>query len=821
MGKNTQLGFVLQLTILRHSGWPLVEFTNIPMKIIHYVANQLDLDSKDFYKYFNRKNTKYEHLESICKLFNYKKYNKNIETFLFDELMLITQSETNSFRLVNYALDILRKNKVVIPSIRSIEQIVCQVKEDIQDSIFNLIDNSVTIANKQQLDNLITVQDGDIKTKLSWLRAVPGKSSSKTFNEIADRIEYIRSLELENIDLGSIHNNKIEELCKLGSKYEAYDFKRFDAKKRYSILSIYLIKFCEKLIDQAIQIHDIQVQNIQSFGKKEQENLIKKNGKKANLGLHNYVELGNLIIKNKEEGKTSVDFKNIENIMPWEEFVHSIAEISEITRPKEYNTLDLIAKKYSSLRRYTPRLLKVLEFKASKSGNPILKALETIREVNTTSKRKMPNDAPLDFVTSQWEEYVYDQEGNIDKKYYELAAFTELKNAIRSGDISIIGSKQHIPFEEYLMNESEWLKYKEESIDFKVPLDVEEYLTDRLTLLNNKLKYVSDNIKKLKGVSIENNKFVLSKLEKAVPDEAKKLSAKIYNLMPKVNLSDILIDTCKHTLFDKKLIHTSTNKEPKDTERSCIIATLMGLGTNIGLKEMEQAVKGITYKQMSNVANWRMSDDNLDKAMAEIINCQHKQPYAKYWGDGTTSSSDGVRVRTGVETLNASYNPHYGFEKGVTMYSAVSDQYSRFGVGVINTNSRDAIHVVDILLRHNTELEIEEHYTDTAGYTDQVFGLTHLLGFRFAPRLRDISDCKLYYVEKKEEFKNIQSVIKGKININIIKENFDDILKLAHSIKQGKVSASLIMSKLGSYSRQNSLAKALSEIGKIEKQFLY
>jgi TnpA family transposase len=94
---------------------------------------------------------------------------------------------------------------------------------------------------------------------------------------------------------------------------------------------------------------------------------------------------------------------------------------------------------------------------------------------------------------------------------------------------------------------------------------------------------------------------------------------------------------------------------------------------------------------------------------------------------------------TGVETLNASYNPHYGFEKGVTMYSAVSDQYSRFGVGVINTNSRDAIHVVDMLLNHNTELEIEEHYTDTAGHTDQVFGLTHLLGFRFAPRLRDIS----------------------------------------------------------------------------------
>ncbi|SUY45065.1 TnpA, transposase (3' segment) [Clostridium putrefaciens] len=429
----------------------------------------------------------------------------------------------------------------------------------------------------------------------------------------------------------------------------------------------------------------------------------------------------------------------------------------------------------------------------------------------------MPKNAPLDFVSNQWEEYVYDEDGNIDKKYYELAAFTELKNAIRSGDISIVGSNQHIPLEEYLLTEEEWTKYKEKSTDFKVPLDAEKYLADRIALLNSKLKYVSDNIKKLKGVSIENNKFILSRLEKAVPDDAKRLSSKVYALMPRVNLSDILIDICKYTMFDKKLIHTATNKEPKDIEKGCIIATIMALGTNIGLKKMEQAVKGLTYKQMSNVANWRMSDDNLENAMIEIVNIQHKQPYARYWGNGTTSSSDGVRVRTAVESLNSSYNPHYGFEKGVTMYATVSDQYSRFVIDVINTNSRDAIHIVDILLNHNTELEIEEHYTDTAGYTDQVFGLTHLLGFRFAPRLRDISDCKLYYVETKEDFKNIESVIKGKININVIKENYDDILKLAYSIKQGKVSASLIMSKLGSYARQNSLAKALSEIGKTEK----
>jgi TnpA family transposase len=149
--------------------------------------------------------------------------------------------------------------------------------------------------------------------------------------------------------------------------------------------------------------------------------------------------------------------------------------------------------------------------------------------------------------------------------------------------------------------------------------------------------------------------------------------------------------------------------------------------------------------------------------------------------------------------------------------SGLHPQFSTFYTKVINTNARDAVHVIDGLLHHETDLTIEEHYTDTAGYTDQVFGLSHLLGFRFAPRLRDLSDAKLYTIDKLDEFKNIENLFRGKINMKIIQDNYDDVLRLAHSIREGKVSGSLIMGKLGSYARQNSLATALREMGRIEK----
>ncbi len=182
-----------------------------------------------------------------------------------------------------------------------------------------------------------------------------------------------------------------------------------------------------------------------------------------------------------------------------------------------------------------------------------------------------------------------------------------------------------------------------------------------------------------------------------------------------------------------------------------------------------------------------------------------------------TSSSDGMRVQVGVSSLHADANPHYGTGKGTTIYRFVSDQFSSFYTKVINTNARDAVHVIDGLLHHETDLHIEEHYTDTAGYTDQVFGLTNLLGFRFAPRLRDLADSKLYSFEKPDQYPEMEKLLRGRINTKIIQENYDDVLRLAHSIRKGTVSASLIMGKLGSYSRQNSLATTLREMGRIDK----
>lgn len=110
------------------------------------------------------------------------------------------------------------------------------------------------------------------------------------------------------------------------------------------------------------------------------------------------------------------------------------------------------------------------------------------------------------------------------------------------------------------------------------------------------------------------------------------------------------------------------------------------------------------------------------------------------------------------------------------------------------------------------------HYTDTNGFTDHVFGLTHLLGFRFAPpRIRDLGETKLYIPKGGAAYQALMPLIGGPLNTKAIRAHWDEILRLSSSIKQGTVTASLMLRKLGSYPRQNGLAVALRELGRIER----
>ena len=145
----------------------------------------------------------------------------------------------------------------------------------------------------------------------------------------------------------------------------------------------------------------------------------------------------------------------LEAVLPWDRLVASVEEAKQLARPVDYDYLDLLEKKFYVLRKYTPTLLTSLEFHSTKSAEPLMRAIEMVRTMNANGKRKVPEDAPLEFISNRWQKHIYDDDGNINRHYYEMAVLTELRNSIRSGDVSIAGSREHKDFEEYLFSKED------------------------------------------------------------------------------------------------------------------------------------------------------------------------------------------------------------------------------------------------------------------------------------------------------------------------------------------------------------------------------
>ncbi len=166
-----------------------------------------------------------------------------------------------------------------------------------------------------------------------------------------------------------------------------------------------------------------------------------------------YGQIGNALI-DVREGQGDA-YTAIKSVLSWDNFVNSVEEAEELAHPANFNYFDLLDKRYSQLRRYTPKLLSFIDFKASNLTSSIVEALKTIKELNYTDRRHIPDDAPVDFIKPKCSKYVFDDR-KIKRHYYEMSALSELRDGLRSGDISVSGSHQYQDFEYYLLPPKQW-----------------------------------------------------------------------------------------------------------------------------------------------------------------------------------------------------------------------------------------------------------------------------------------------------------------------------------------------------------------------------
>jgi TnpA family transposase len=274
--------------------------------------------------------------------------------------------------------------------------------------------------------------------------------------------------------------------------------------------------------------------------------------------------------------------------------------------------------------------------------------------------------------------------------------------------------------------------------------------------------------------------------------------------------------------FSKHFKHLSNKRTKSFPKIQALHAAIVGLGCNISIPQMAKISKGIANHEIDHIRTWYLSNENLNDANDAIIAYTETLDIVKLFRKDTElnhTASDGQKFDIAVDSLNAGYSfKYFGLGRGVSRYSFVDESHRLFYTTVINANEREAAYVIDGLMHHDP-IQSSKHSTDTFGYSEIVFAISDFLGFSFAPRIKNFKDQQLYAFEAKKAYRQQGHMLlpDKQINIAIIEEQWEQIQRFILTIKERRTSASQLLKRLTSYSKQHKLYQALREYGRIVK----
>lgn len=755
-----------------------------------------------------------------------------------------------------------------------------------------------------------------VRTRLGWLREPLENPSAHTLAESVERILYIKALKLP-IPTEQVPRNRVVQLARRCGSYGNQPLSNFKPLKRYALLAAYLHDLLQTQIDDAVEMFDQLMLELLRKGERCQEIYFADRARTQNSNLALLTQAVEAFLRAYTDKLDP--FTTVFEAVGEKHLEATVQSAKQNGRPADSDYLDLIEAKYSRLRASLMRWYQTLTFHSvrGREKEPCLLALDHVvklekldRRVGRTVQRvgQTTYEAPLTHLNERWRKHTV-RGKKVVSCFYEAAAFEVLKARLRSGDISVVGSRRYLSFESYLLPkpnpsslgdpnlsdplspsgvdldleletqpdedgsfdlllqpDSDALELNsslddelgqtaveaENEMELEFPAGFDEgapsigastsvnqnwglaisgsahsYLDSRQSQLEEWLRLLVGSIgEPTCGIRLdEKGKLHEVALKKEVTAANEAARDMVYDYLPRLGLAEMLLEVNEWTGFMRHFTHLSSGEATTGERKLTLLAAIMGLGLNLGLGKLAES-STYTYRQLSWAAEWHIRDETLSRAMAELDNFVLSQPFSRYRGDGSRSSSDGMRFKVGVKNAEAVPNARYfGTGRGITLYTHVADISMPFYGQLISTNDREALYVLDGLNNHESDIAIKEHFTDTNGFSEHLFALSALLGYRFAPRIKNVLGQRLYTTRKFEEKLTggengatwVNDLVKFSLSRKPIIEQWDEILRIGASIKRGKVSAVLLMQKLAAYPRQNRIARALGAMGKLEK----
>jgi TnpA family transposase len=604
----------------------------------------------------------------------------------------------------------------------------------------------------------------------------------------------------------------------VAKRYDVYELRRFTPTKRYTLLACFLVEIQKTILDHIVALHDQLLTKKMREAHNAFEQQYRQVRRHSRRGLATLITTGETLLD--PEWAPDTTLAALRHELGEATLREAVAICTARQCLEDRGEIDALRARYPGLRRYFPAFF-TLPFQGEPGSEPLLQGLALVRQLDVGTQHALSWLVPTAFVPRKFWPGVANPDGTLDRRTWELGLAVAVRDGLRSGDVYLPESRRHVSFSHLVYEPARWQQERDDAYTaLQLPQAPEDFCTRLQGVFDDVAQHAAHGLSTNDFVTIRRGQLHCKKRDALeLPPRIIQLRRTIEGALPRVRIEDLLMQVDAWCHFTQAFRPPGERTARRAHGVTPLLATLIAHGTNLGLATMANSVEaGITVEMLQEMSQWCLREETLTAANAILVNYHHQLPLSAVWGDGTVSSSDGQRFGLQASSLLGSLYPRYFgyYDKAVTVYTHVADQHSVYHTQVIACGLREATYVLDGLLHNNTVLRPKEHFVDTHGYTDQLFGLCHLLGYSLMPRLT-VSKHPLYKLDRTTQYGRLDEVFQGTVDLALVREQWDQLVRVAASLHNRTAPAHLVLQRLASSVPSDRLAKALTALGRALK----
>ncbi len=801
--------------------------SEIPERIVRHVADAMGyrrtFTSKDLDDY-DVSRMKREHIAQVRSYLNVRPLGELGRRWLRTVAENAAQTKHLLPDIINVMVEELYHHRYELPAFRMLDEVAASAREVVHEAHFERISGLLTPLTRKKLDELLIVAPGQTHSGWQALKREPKRPGNKEvrfYLQHIDRLQKLGAL----IPALDVPVPKLKYFRAMARALDAGDLAELKPAKRYALAAVFIRSQHGKTLDDAADLFIRLMQNLENTAQKSLMTYQVEHIKRTDSLV---AQLKDILQAYQVDGTDSQCIHAVGDVIP--DLALTLAECEEHMAYAGKNFLPFLAKPYANQRALLLNCIEVMDLHTS-SQDPtmdrLIKALERLRnqrrDVIDMASLGLNTDSDFDWMSANWRRHVFpkawgaDKAGWMQRRYFELAVLFQIKDELKSGDLFVPGGERYDDYREELVDEitfqAELASYGEVSGISTDPRAFVSALRDRLrTKCHEVNARFPDNV----HADIVDGRLILRKLQRTELSKAITLvDHLITERLPETSIVDVLVDATSWVDLSKHFKPLAgTSPRVRDLHHR-VVTTLFCYGCNLGPTQTVRSVRGFSRRQMAWLNLKYVTDDTLERATVDTINLYNKFELPGYWGSGKSASADGTKWSVYEQNLLSEYHIRYGGYGGIGYYH-VSDKYIALFSRFIPCGAYEAIYILDGLIENRSDIRPDTVHGDTQAQNFPVFGLAHLLGIDLMPRIRNIKDLSLSKPDAQTSYPHIQSLFgEGSIDWNLIETHLHDMLRVAVSIKTGKISASTILRRLGNYSRKNKLYFAFKELGRV------